>query len=167
MASRAPASQNSTLRPPTPPHDSRRRLTARRNHDEGGLAKTIHTMLRVLDEARSVAFYDEAFGLKVADRYDFDSFTLVYLSNPESEHEVELTINKGETTPYDLGNGYGHVAVSVGDLDAEHERMRAAGLAPKDIKEISHQGTKLGRFFFIEDPDGYKIEVLERGGRFK
>lgn len=131
------------------------------------MAKTIHTMLRVLDEARSVAFYDKAFGLKVADRYDFDSFTLVYLANQESEHEVELTINKGETTPYDLGNGYGHVAVSVGDLGAEHERMRAAGLSPKDIKEISHQGMKLGRFFFIDDPDGYKIEVLERGGRFQ
>ncbi|WP_206453624.1 VOC family protein [Aurantimonas marina] len=131
------------------------------------MAKTIHTMLRVLDEARSVAFYEEAFGLKIADRYDFDSFTLVYLANPESEHEVELTINKGETKPYDLGNGYGHVAVSVDDLDTEHERMRAAGLAPRDIKEISHQGTRLGRFFFIEDPDGYKIEVLERGGRFQ
>ncbi|MCB8837715.1 VOC family protein [Aurantimonas sp. VKM B-3413] len=131
------------------------------------MAKTIHTMIRVLDEARSRDFYEKAFGLTLAGRYDFETFTLVYLSNPESEHEVELTVNKAQTEPYDLGNGYGHIAVSVGDLAAEHERMRQAGLSPKDIKELSHEGRHLARFFFIEDPDGYKIEVLERGGRFK
>ncbi|MCT8267770.1 VOC family protein [Afifella sp. JA880] len=131
------------------------------------MAKNIHMMIRVLEEERSVAFYDKAFGLKIADRYAFDGFTLVYLANEESEFELELTINKGESTPYDLGNGYGHMAVSVGDLDKEHARMREAGLAPKDIKEMVHQGAPFARFFFIEDPDGYKIEVLERGGRFK
>jgi lactoylglutathione lyase len=131
------------------------------------VARLIHTMIRVLDEARSTEFYDTAFGLKVADRYDFDGFTLVYLSNGESGHELELTVNKDQTAPYDLGNGYGHIAVSAEDLDAEHARLEAAGFSPKDIKEISHQGTPLGRFFFIEDPDGYKIEVLQRRGRFK
>ena len=131
------------------------------------MAKTIHTMIRVLDEVRSRDFYEKAFGLTLADRYDFEGFTLVYLSNPETEHEVELTVNKGQSEPYDLGNGYGHIAVSVADLAAEHERMREAGLSPKDIKELTHEGRRLARFFFIEDPDGYKIEVLERGGRFK
>lgn len=131
------------------------------------MAKVIHTMVRVLDEARSIEFYDKAFGLQIADRFDFDGFTLIYLSNPEATHEVELTVNKGQSEPYDLGNGYGHVAVSVEDLAAEHERMKAAGLSPKDIKEISHDGRPLGRFFFIEDPDGYKIEVLQRRGRFQ
>lgn len=131
------------------------------------MAKQIHTMIRVLDEARSTEFYGKAFGLKLADRFDFESFTLVYLSNPESEHELELTVNKSQTEPYDLGNGYGHLAVSVSDLEAEHARMKAEGLSPKDIKEIAHEGKPLGRFFFIEDPDGYKIEVLERAGRFK
>ena len=57
------------------------------------LAKAIHSMVRVLDEARSVDFYQRAFNLSVADRLDFESFTLVYLSNPESEFELELTIN--------------------------------------------------------------------------
>ncbi|MEX6508257.1 VOC family protein [Jiella sp. M17.18] len=131
------------------------------------MAKTIHTMIRVLDEARSRAFYETAFGLTLADRYEFESFTLVYLSNRESGHEIELTVNKGRNEPYDLGDGYGHVAVSVADLEAEHRRMIAAGLSPKDIKEMSHEGRPLARFFFIEDPDGYKIEVLERGGRFQ
>ncbi|HHY01296.1 MAG TPA: lactoylglutathione lyase, partial [Paracoccus sp.] len=59
------------------------------------MAKMIHSMIRVLDEARSVAFYGAAFGLKVAERLDFDSFTLVYLANAETGFELELTINKG------------------------------------------------------------------------
>ena len=78
------------------------------------MAKAIHSMIRVLDEARSVAFYDQAFGLKVADRLDFESFTLVYLSNAETGFELELTINKGRTEPYTLGDGYGHLLVAAG-----------------------------------------------------
>ena len=57
------------------------------------MAKAIHSMIRVLEEARSVAFYDLAFGLKVADRLDFDSFTLIYLSNAESRLELELPVH--------------------------------------------------------------------------
>lgn len=131
------------------------------------MAKQIHSMIRVLDEDRSVQFYDKAFGLKVADRLDFPDFTLVYLSNPETEFELELTINKGTTTPYDLGNGYGHLAVSVTDLDAEHARFEAAGLAPRKLVSFAPAGELIARFFFVADPDGYQIEVLERGGRFK
>lgn len=131
------------------------------------MAKAIHMMVRVLEEARSVAFYSQVFGLSVAQRADFDDFTLVYMSNPKADFEVELTINKGRTEPYDLGNGYGHVAFSVADLEAERERIQALGYSPKDIKQMTHNGKPFGRFFFIEDPDGYKIEVLERGGRFR
>ena len=131
------------------------------------MAKQIHSMIRVLDEARSVAFYDKAFGLKVADRLDFPDFTLVYLSNPETEFELELTINKGQATPYELGNGYGHLAVSVADLDGEHARFEAEGLAPRKLVEFAPAGERIARFFFVADPDGYQIEVLERGGRFK
>jgi len=131
------------------------------------MAKAIHTMLRVLDEARSVSFYATAFGLKVAERLDFPDFTLVYLSNAETPFEVELTVNKGRTTPYELGDGYGHVAVSVDDLDSEHARFEAAGLEPRKIVEFNRDGGLFARFFFVEDPDGYKIEVLQRHGRFK
>lgn len=131
------------------------------------MAKTIHSMIRVLDEARSVDFYAKAFGLSVADRLDFPDFTLVYMSNPEQEFEVELTINKDRTAPYDLGDGYGHLAVSVDDLDAEHARFEAEGLAPRKLVEFAPAGEIVARFFFVADPDGYQIEVLERGGRFK
>jgi lactoylglutathione lyase len=131
------------------------------------MAKAIHSMIRVLDEARSVAFYQTAFGLSVADRLDFDSFTLIYLSNAESDFELELTVNKGRTDPYNLGDGYGHLAVSVADLSHEHKRLEAAGLSPRKIVEFSPGGSLLARFFFIADPDGYQIEVIERGGRFK
>eukprot|EP01037_Dinobryon_pediforme_P026641 gene26641-29239_t len=74
------------------------------------MAKAIHMMIRVLDEARSVEFYSKGFGLDIADRLDFSSFTLVYLRNAEADFEVELTINKGHAEPYVLGTGYGHVA---------------------------------------------------------
>ena len=131
------------------------------------MAKAIHMMIRVLDLERSVAFYRTALGLDVADRYDFDSFTLVYLRNPEAEFEVELTLNNGRAEPYGLGDGYGHVAFCVDDLDAEHERLSEAGVGPQPIKEFHRDGGLMARFFFIQDPDGYKIEVLQRHGRYR
>lgn len=131
------------------------------------MAKAIHSMIRVLDEARSLAFYKQAFGLNVADRLDFENFTLVYLSNAESNFELELTINKGETEAYDLGNGYGHFAVLVEDLEAEHARFEALGLNPRKLVEFAPDGKLVGKFFFVADPDGYEIEVLQRGGRFQ
>jgi len=131
------------------------------------LAKAIHSMIRVLDEERSVDFYRRAFGLEVADRLDFPEFTLVYMSNGETGFEVELTINKDRTAPYELGDGYGHLAVSVGDLDAEHARFEAEGLKPRKLVEFAPAGEVVARFFFVADPDGYQIEVLERSGRFQ
>jgi lactoylglutathione lyase len=131
------------------------------------LAKNIHSMIRVLDEVRSIAFYENAFGLHIADRLDFPDFTLVYLSNAESDFELELTINKSRTEPYSLGDGYGHLAVSVEDLAGEHARLEAAGFAPRKLVEFAPAGELVGRFFFVADPDGYQIEVLERSGRFK
>jgi lactoylglutathione lyase len=123
-------------------------------------------MIRVRDEERSIAFYQKAFGLSVADRLDFTTFTLVYLSNAESAFELELTINKDRTAPYELGDGYGHLAVSVDDLDAEHARFEAEGLAPRNLVEFKPDGELIARFFFVADPDGYQIEVLGRSGRF-
>ncbi|MGS4946468.1 VOC family protein [Meridianimarinicoccus sp. RP-17] len=130
------------------------------------MAKAIHSMIRVLDEGRSVDFYRRAFGLEVADRLDFSGFTLVYLSNDETGFEVELTVNKDRTEPYDLGDGYGHLAVSVADLDTEHARFEAEGFNPRKLVEFAPDGKKIARFFFVADPDGYQIEVLERSGRF-
>ncbi len=123
-------------------------------------------MIRVLNEARSVDFYRKAFALDIADRLDFDSFTLVYLRNAENDFELELTINKGREQPYDLGDGYGHIAFCVDDLDAEHAHFVELGLAPRDIVEFNRDGALLARFFFVKDPDGYMIEMLQRHGRY-
>ena len=131
------------------------------------MAKAIHSMIRVLDEARSVDFYQTAFGLGIADRFDFESFTLIYLRNAEADFELELTVNKSSSEPYDLGTGYGHIAFAVDDLDAEHARFAAAGLAPRDIVEFNRDGALMARFFFVQDPDGYKIEVLQKHGRYQ
>lgn len=130
------------------------------------MSKAIHSMIRVLDEARSVAFYEQAFDLRVVDKLAFESFTLVYLRNDETDFEIELTINTGRTEPYSIGDGYGHLAMSVADLVAEHARMTLAGLSPRKIVEFAPEGTVIAKFFFIADPDGYQIEVLQRGGRY-
>jgi lactoylglutathione lyase len=131
------------------------------------LAKAVHAMVRVLDEARSVEFYARAFGLDVTDRIDFETFTLVYMKNAEADFEVELTVNKGRTEPYDLGDGYGHIAFVVDDLDAEHARLEGLGFGPRKLVDFLNDGERVARFFFVADPDGYQIEVIERGGRFR
>lgn len=131
------------------------------------LAKAIHSMVRVTDKDRSIEFYGKAFGLNVAEIVDFEGFTLIYLSNGESDFELELTVNKGQDSPYDLGNGYGHLAFSVDDINAEQRRLSDLGFSPGDVKSLDHNGKRLATFFFLEDPDGYKIEVLQRAGRYK
>ncbi|WP_330628283.1 VOC family protein (plasmid) [Thioclava litoralis] len=131
------------------------------------MAKFVHSMIRVTDEARAVAFYSTAFGLAVADRLEFDEFTLVYLSNADSDFELELTINKGRRAPYDLGDGYGHAAFVVEDLEAEHARLTAEGFAPRQIVDFKNGTERVARFFFVADPDGYQIEVIGKGGRFR
>ena len=130
------------------------------------MAKPIHAMIRVLDETRSLDFYALAFGLDVAERFKFADFELIYLRNPSSPFEVELTVNFGRKEPYSHGDGYGHIAVTVDDLQAEHARFEKEQLSPGPLREMKHEGTTLARFFFVTDPDGYKIEVIEKGGRY-
>ncbi|GBU17403.1 MULTISPECIES: VOC family protein [Methylobacterium] len=130
------------------------------------MSKLVHAMIRVLDETRSRAYYAEAFGLEVSDRFDFPDFTLIYMRAPGSPFELELTVNKGRDKPYDLGDGYGHIAFTVDDLEAAHARLKDKGLPATDPKSLEHEGQRLARFFFATDPDGYKIEVIERSGRF-
>ena len=130
------------------------------------MAKAVHSMIRVLNEQKSVDFYEIAFGLKINERIDFESFTLVYLRNDQSEFELELTINKGRTEPYNLGDGYGHLAFIVDDLDAEHNRLTNAGLEPRKLVDFKNGEETVARFFFIADPDGYQIEVIQKAGRY-
>jgi len=131
------------------------------------MAKLIHTMIRVLDLDASVRFYDEVLGLKPAHTLDFPDFTLVYLRNDENDVELELTLNKGRTEPYTHGTGYGHVAVVVPDVAARHAELVAAGYTPTPVKEFKRDDELLARFCFIQDPDGYKIELLERHGHYR
>ncbi len=131
------------------------------------MAKIIHSMIRVLNEQKTLDFYQKALGLEVADRFAFDGFTLIYLRNAENDMEIELTVNHGRTAPYAQGEGYGHVAVAVDDLDAEHQRLSSAGFSPTPIKEFFRDGVLMARFFFVVDPDQYKIEVLQRHGRYR
>ncbi|ANU08440.1 VOC family protein [Paraurantiacibacter namhicola] len=131
------------------------------------MAKIIHTMIRVADEDRSTRFYKQAFDLDVADRFPFDGFTLVYLRNDECDIELELTINEGQEDAYSHGSGYGHIAVAVDDIEAEHARFEELGFDPTPVKSMDHNGNPLATFFFVTDPDGYKIEILKRQGRYR
>jgi len=124
-------------------------------------------MIRVLDLDKSMRFYADVLGLRECHRLDFPGFALVYLRNNENDCEIELTLNKGRTEPYTHGDGYGHVAVVVQDVTRMHEALVARGYQPNPVKEFKPGDELLARFFFIQDPDGYKIEVLERHGHYE
>ena len=131
------------------------------------MAKLAHSMIRVIDEDRSVDFYRRAFGLEIVNRIEFADFTLVYLAQELDGFELELTINKGRTEPYNLGDGYGHLAVVVDNLQAEYDRFNAEGLTVGKLVDFKNGNVPVARFFFATDPDGYKIEVIQKGGRFQ
>lgn len=131
------------------------------------MAKLIHSMIRVLDLEKSLAFYSDVLGLHPAHTLDFPDFALVYLRNDENDVEIELTLNKGRAEPYTHGTGYGHVAVAVPDVVAVHSMLTLKGYEPAAVKEFKRGDELLARFFFIQDPDGYKIEVLERHGHYQ
>ena len=131
------------------------------------MAKLIHAMIRVLDEEKSKRFYREALGLYREERFAFDGFTLVYLRSATHDFEIELTINHDRREPYSHGDGYGHLAVVVDDLDDAHRRISGLGAEATPIKEFNRDGALFARFFFVKDPDGYKIEVLQKHGRYR
>jgi lactoylglutathione lyase len=131
------------------------------------MSKFIHSMIRVLELERSIKFYGEVFEMRESHRLDFPDFALVYLRNPHNEYEIELTLNKGREEAYTHGTGYGHVAVVVPDVVARHAELVAMGYEPAPVKEFKRGDELLARFFFIQDPDGYKIEVLERHGHYQ
>jgi lactoylglutathione lyase len=132
------------------------------------MAKLIHTMIRVQDLPRSLQFYQNAFNFGISHRLDFPDFALVYLRNDEADAELELTWNKGRAEPYSHGDGYGHVAFCVDDAKSERQRLLDLGMTPNDLREFHNDnGELLARYFFIQDPDGYKIEVLERYGHYQ
>src|SRR5260370_16166079 len=113
------------------------------------MAKPVHSMVRVFDEAKSLDFYARAFGLEVADHLKFPDFALIYLRHPSSPFEVELTVNFYRNEPYSLGDGYSHLAVIVDDVDAEHSRFERANLSSVSLRDFLHDGMTLDRVFFV------------------
>jgi len=130
------------------------------------MQKIIHSMIRVMDLEKSMKFYEDVLALKETHRLDFPDFALVYLKNDDNDFEIELTLNKGRTERYTHGTGYGHIGVVVADAAAKHAALTAAGYECADVKEFKRGDKLLARFFFIQDPDGYKIEMLERHGHY-
>jgi len=126
----------------------------------------LHTMLRVGDLERSVAFYTDVLGMQLLRRKDYASgrFTLAFLGyGDEKDHTVlELTHN-WDTEHYDLGDGYGHIALGVQDIQAT-----CAGIADRGGRLVREPGPmKHGStvIAFLEDPDGYKVELIELPSR--
>ena len=121
--------------------------------------KMIHSCIRVMDLEKSESFYQEALGFTVARRKDYPEhkFTLSYLRSSGSDFELELTCNHGQEEPYELGNGYSHLAVSVVDLEASHKKHEEMGLEPKPLKALPGQGAG---FYVLVDPHGYLVEVV-------
>ena len=123
--------------------------------------RLLHTMLRVVDLEKSLAFYTQVLGMQLLRRKDYPEgrFTLVFVGYG-AEHEgavIELTHN-WDTTSYELGNAYGHIALEVDDVYQACERIKAAGgKVTREAGPMKHGTTILA---FVEDPDGYKIELL-------
>ena len=119
----------------------------------------IHSCIRVMNLEKSEKFYQQAFGFEVARRLDYSEykFSLSYMRAPGGQFELELTYNYDQQTPYELGNGYSHLAVGVADLEASHQRHQELGLDPKPLKGLPGEKP---RFYFISDPDGYMVEVV-------
>tara|TARA_Y100000034_G_C6634741_1_gene277258 strand:+ start:111 stop:506 length:396 start_codon:yes stop_codon:yes gene_type:complete len=131
------------------------------------MAKMIHSMLRVFDAKKSIEFYQTVFDFRVKRQINFDDFDLIYLGNDETDFELELTANHGQKEVYELGNGYGHLALAAENIEDLHARAEAAGYSPKDVKSFYNGDDLVAKFFFVKDPDGYDIEVIERSEFYK
>ena len=126
--------------------------------------RMLHTMLRVKDLEKSLDFYTRLLGMKLLRQKDYPSgeFTLAFVGyGDETSHTViELTHNWGQEEPYNLGSGYGHIAIAVPDAYAVCDKLAAEGVKiPRPAGPMKHGGSVIA---FIEDPDGYKIELIER-----
>ncbi|MGI5948987.1 lactoylglutathione lyase [Peptoniphilus sp.] len=122
--------------------------------------KFLHTCIRVKDLEKSVEFYTKNLGFEKSRIKDFPEkeFTLYFLKLPNSDYELELTYNYDREEPYEIGDGYGHIAISNSDIIKFREELLEKGCYVTDIVGLNDGGTK---YFFVKDPDGYKIEVIQ------
>lgn len=126
--------------------------------------RMLHTMLRVFDLEKSLDFWVDKMGMKLLRRQDYPSgeFTLAFVGyGDEMDNTViELTHNWGQKEPYSIGSGYGHIAIGVPDIYGLCEKLAAAGVKiPRPPGPMKHGGSVIA---FLEDPDGYKVELIER-----
>ena len=122
----------------------------------------IHTCYRILDIDRSVAFY-EALGFRETGRLPIrDEAINVFMNQPGDGDmpRLELTYNIGRTEPYEIGTGYGHIAITADDLDATLTRLAEQGIEPERPPYSVREGGS--RLAFVADPDGYRVELIER-----
>jgi len=122
----------------------------------------IHTCYRILDIDRSVAFY-EALGFREVGRIPIrDEAVNVFMNMPDDgdSPRLELTYNVGREEPYEIGTGYGHIAITADDLDGTLARLAEQGIQPEKPPYTIREGGS--RLCFVRDPDGYRIEILER-----
>ena len=126
--------------------------------------RMLHTMLRVKDQDKSIDFYTRHLGMKVLRQAEYPDgkFTNTFVGyGDESDHTVlELTYNWGREEPYDTGDGYGHIAIAVPDIYAACEQMEKEGVTITRAPGPMKHGTTV--IAFIEDPDGYKVELIEK-----
>jgi lactoylglutathione lyase len=119
----------------------------------------VHSNLRVRDINASLRFY-ETLGFERRGRLQFEGAYNIYLGLPGDGDTLELTVNEAREEPYDLGSGYGHLALSVEDLDELLERLAAQGIEPE--KPPYHPGGRSEfRICFVADPDGYRVELID------
>jgi lactoylglutathione lyase len=126
--------------------------------------RLLHTMIRVKDLDRSLDFYTRLLGMRVLRKKDYPDgkFTLAFVGYGEEKDTavIELTHNWGREEPYELGTGFGHLAVGVSDVYGACERLQAEGVKiPRPPGPMKFGGSVIA---FVEDPDGYKIELIER-----
>ncbi len=119
--------------------------------------KMLHTCIRVVDLEKSIEFYTSLGFYEESRKEHYDhGFAIVFMKVKGNDYALELTYNVG-TKSYELGDGFSHIAIGVDDLEAEHERYKHLGYEVTDLKGLP--GT-LPNYFFVSDPDGYKVEVI-------
>ena len=125
------------------------------------MPRFVHTCIRVRDPEASERFYG-LLGFERRGRLNFETAYNVYLGLPNGGDVLELTVNRGREEPYGLGEGYNHMAVVVEDLDATLAALAAEGVAPERPPYSPGGREEIGRIAFVADPDGYRVELIDR-----
>jgi len=125
------------------------------------MSRFVHTCIRVRDPEASERFYREL-GFERRGRLNFETAYNLYMGLPGGGDTLELTVNRDRDQPYELGDGYNHLALVVDDLDATLQTLARAGIEPERAPYAPGGREDVGRICFVRDPDGYRIELIDR-----